>query len=370
MTIENENALKHMYGKELLSEMGKALLLAYPQFKLKKFQNLEKELINLEMKPRVRLIRDALYELLPKKFPEALAILMQSIQMRKLGGFALWPYTEFIQEYGLEYKKQSLDALSEITLLFTSEWGVRPFIRLYPDYTLNYLLKKSKSKEVNIRRWVSEGSRPRLPWGEKLFNLIEHPKLTLPLLENLKFDSELFVRKSVANHLNDITKDHPNLVIQILKKWKKEVTKKDEDNLNWIIKHSLRSLIKGGHPGALSLIGVSTDIKIRVSDFHLKNKIINMNEKLGFSFFLESDSTQDQKIVIDYIIHFVKANAKTSPKVFKLKTVILKEQEKVFINKEHHIKQITTRVYYPGQHKIEIQINGKVLLSADWKLKF
>lgn len=369
MSEENENAFKHIYGKDLLESMSSALVEVYPDFSKKQFLLLFKKLSKLEMKPRVRLIRDELKLLLPDSYPKALKILLASQKKGNLSGFSLWPYTEFIQEFGLEYQKESLNALKEITKHFTSEWGVRPFLRLYPKETLIFLEECSKDKNVHVRRWASEGARPRLPWGERLHLFIQKPKSTLKILENLKFDDELYVRKSVANHLNDITKDHPELVIQTLKAWKKKA-KSDDDKtkLDWVIKHSLRTLIKNGHKGALELIGVSHDIEVKFSGFKLASEKINMGDKIDFSFDLVSQSKKKQKIVIDYIIHFVKANKSTAPKVFKLKNIELSSGESITISKSHAIRPITTRVYYAGEHFVEIQVNGKTYGKLAWNL--
>lgn len=369
MTDENENAFKHRFGKELLKEMAKNISAVYPEFPSRKFLTLFKKLVVLEMKPRVHLIRDELKLFLPDSYPAALKILLASFKKGKMEGFILWPYTEFIQEFGLDYPEMSLEALKEITKNFTSEWGVRPFLRLYPESTLAFLLKCSLDKNVHVRRWASEGSRPRLPWGERLYLFIKKPKRTLPILENLKFDDELYVRKSVANHLNDITKDHPKLVVEILKKWQK-LAKKEEDKkkLDWITRHALRTLIKNGDRGALALIGVSSEPKVVVKELSLNKEKIKMGETLSFRFALKSSSKIPQKIVVDYIIHFVKASQSTSGKVFKLKTLELAAKETIIIEKKHHLRPITTRVYYPGKHALEIQINGKSFGKKEWIL--
>jgi 3-methyladenine DNA glycosylase AlkC len=368
-TEVNESAFKHFFDLALLQRIAKAIHTPYPSFDKKKFTALMAQLKPLEMKARVKRIRDELHQQLPANFPKALKILLVSLNDETLQGFDLWPYTEFVQTYGLDHLELSLKALKQMTTLFTSEWAIRPFLKLYPDETLSYLEQCSHDKDIKVRRWASEGSRPRLPWGERLHNFIKDPTATSKILDNLKIDPELFVRKSVANHLNDIAKDHPEYVIKVLKKWQKTTEKEHLKKIDWIIRHSLRTLIKAGHPGALSLIGVSKDTKIKLQNFKINKKKIVLGDKIIFEFDIQSLSAKPQKLVVDYIIHFVKANKKNSPKVFKLKTIeILPKQTLTFI-KSHHLKKVTTREYYSGRHVLEIQINGVVAEACNWTLE-
>ncbi len=366
---ENESALKHLYNQALLDRMAKALGRADSSFDQKRLRSLMPKLTLLEMKPRVRFIRDELYEILPKDYARALKILLQSVRVGELSGFDLWPYTEFIQLHGLKDPARSLEALREITKKFTSEWAVRPFLIQDAKGTLRYLADCTKDEDTHVRRWASEGSRPRLPWGERLQDFVRDPKPTLKILENLKFDDELYVRKSVANHLNDIAKDHPDLVVQTLARWKKEAGSRHAEKIDWTIHRSLRTLIKQGHVGALKLIGVSDKPQIAFRDLKLKPAKIAMGDRIEFAFAVQSKSKTPQRLVVDYVIHFVKSNKTTAPKVFKMKTVELKSGDVMTFEKSHHIKPITTRVYYSGIHYLEIQINGSSYGKVPWNLK-
>lgn len=365
---ENPNAFKHAINKSVLTNMAASIKKVYPTFDEKLFVSINRELEKLELKARVRLVREQLKTQLPKRYSEALEILLKSLQSNNLSGFDLWPYTEFIQTYGLDDFSLSLNALYKITELFTAEFAVRPFLKKYPTETLAYLKKCSTDANVHIRRWASEGSRSRLPWGERLDDFIKDHKPTIPILENLKFDSELYVRKSVSNHLNDMAKDHPELVIQILKKWQANSSKEHEKKIDWIIRRALRTLIKDGNPKALELVGASQNLKIKVSPLKLNKTKFKMNERIEFDFQITSGASKDQKLVVDYIIHFVKANKTTAPKVFKLKNLTLKPKEKLRLTKKHHLKPVTTRVYHSGVHFIQIQINGKTHSKVKWVL--
>lgn len=366
---DNPSALKHFYDQKLLDRMASAVEAAHSGLDASSLRRLMPKLKSLEMKPRVRVIRDELRRLLPQDFAKASDILLKSIKTRTLKSFDLWPYTEFIQLYGLDDPERSLKALREMTKHFTSEWAVRPFLTKDAKGTLEFLRECAKDPDVHVRRWSSEGSRPRLPWGERLHAFVKDPKPTLQILEILKFDDELYVRKSIANHLNDIAKDHPDVVVQTLARWKKEAGVEHLEKIDWIIHRALRTLIKNGHAGAFKLIGVSNKPEISLNGLKLSPASIKLGQRLEFRFQLKSKAKCRQKLVIDYVIHFVKANGTTAPKVFKMKTIELEAGAVLNVVKAHHIKPITTRVYYPGRHAVEIQINGVSMGKTPWTLQ-
>jgi 3-methyladenine DNA glycosylase AlkC len=366
--VEDKNALRHMFDKAHLKRTADALFAAYPAFDRKRYLASFTSLTSLPMKARVRYLSDELRALLPPDYAKALSILMKAVRGGKLQSFDLWPVTEFVQSYGLEELESSLEALKEITTHFTSEWAIRPFLNKYPKDTIKFLLKCARESNTNIRRWASEGTRPRLPWGERLHDFVKDPSPTLPILEELKFDDELFVRKSVANHINDIAKDHPALAIRLLKQWMNEAGPKDQKKVEWTIRRALRTLVKEGHPEALSLLGVSSEAAVEIRKLRLGKEDLRMGEKLEFSFLTRSLSDRVQKLIIDYRIHFVKANGKPSAKVFKLRNFVLGPKSEIEVGKAHHIKEITTREYYNGVHTLDIQINGVVRKSAKFTL--
>jgi 3-methyladenine DNA glycosylase AlkC len=361
-------ALKHMYNRAFLNRVNSAFVFAFPAFDQKQFLGLMPKLEKLEMKDRVRLVRDEFKRQLPADYAKALKILVKVAEAQDLKAFDLWPFTEFVQSYGVDHPQISLEALRFLTTKFTAEWAVRPFIKAHPKLTLKFLNNCALSSDEHLRRWASEGTRPRLPWGERLQDFVKDPKPALPILEKLKFDESLYVRKSVANHLNDIAKDHPQLVVKILSRWKKEAGSKHQEKIQWTIHRALRSLIKDGHAGALGLIGVSAKAEIQFKNFKLLQKKIRMGERVEFEFEIHSLSPRTQKLVVDYVIHFVKSNQTTAPKVFKLKTFEISKKASLQIKKSHHIKPITTRKYYAGEHQLEIQINGKALGRQAWIL--
>jgi 3-methyladenine DNA glycosylase AlkC len=368
-TVQNESAFKHLFNQTLITRIVKALQGAYPTFNQKQFKIHIKGIEKLEMKARVHLLRDAMAATLPTHYPAALKILLESTTSGALKGFDIWPYTEYIQKYGLDHHALSLHALKTLTSLFTSEWAVRPFLRTAPGETLSWLEKCAKDRNAHVRRWASEGSRSRLPWGERLNHLIAHPKLTLPILESLKHDPELYVRKSVANHLNDISKDNPTLVINTLKRWLKEARPDQRPRIDWILKHALRTMIKSGDRNALELIGVAPDAPVVISQFRIDREKVTLGERVGFTFVVHSKSQRPEKLVVDYIIHYLRANGKHSAKVFKLKTISLPAKARVPITGKHHFREVTTRTHYSGEHRLEIQINGRILKKVTIQLK-
>lgn len=366
---DNPQAFKHWINGELMKKMAHALSQAYPQFPTQNFLKAKSQLSNLELKARVQLIRDLLYRDLPQDYLKALKIIMDSLKTGTLKGFDLWPYTEFVQTYGLEHFDESLKALFELTQKFTAEFAVRPFLIQKPEKSYAQLLKWAEDANPHVRRWTSEGTRPRLPWGVKLHSAIQNPREGLKILEKLKFDPEIYVRKSVANHLNDIAKDHADLVVKTLSDWGRDVPPEYQAHFKWIQRHALRSLIKRGYKPALKLMGVTGSAQVRCSPIQLEKRTYKINETLKFQFQLQSTSRKTQKLIVDYIVHYRKARNQNSPKVFKLKTFEIQPGEILRIEKKHSLREVTTRRHYAGPHRLDIQINGVVISGIDWVLK-
>lgn len=366
---ENPSAFKLWINASCLKRLAQAIKLAHPSFDQKALTSLQKQLAPLELKERVNLIAEALKEGLPQP-PTSIEILTSAAEKADLKGFDLWPFTQYIELFGLDHFEASMKALYLLTQRFTAEFAIRPFLVEHEKETLKVLEKWAEDPNHHVRRLASEGSRPRLPWGLRLTQFIQNPKSTLVLLEKLKYDPELYVRKSVANHLNDISKDHPDLVIQTLKKWNENVPAQHREHLQWITRRALRTLLKNGNSQALELIGVRPIEKLlAVSKLKIKNKKVKMNGTLEFSFDIQSKCKEPLKLHVDYVIHHRKANKSHSEKVFRLKTFELPAKSETTIQRRHAIKPITTRKYYSGEHWIEIQINGKRVAKEKWLLQ-
>lgn len=364
--MSEESAFKNMINKSVVENLAIEISAVFPKFNKKEFMKVSSELASLELKARVLAITAALKTHLPESYPEALKILVKAMERDHLSGFSLWPFSEYISQFGLDHFDDSMKAMYVMTSRFTSEFAIRPFILKNHAKVLRYFLKWSADKNVHIRRWTSEGSRPILPWGGKIPLFIMDPTHTLHILDKLKFDEELYVRKSVANHLNDMTKNHPALVIDVLKMWQKSCPPQHQEKLDWIKRHALRVLIKKGDKQALAMMGVTGEGKVKLTDVKLNKKKFKINDKLEFEFEITSTSKGPQKLVIDYAIDFVKSNGKKSAKIFKLKSFYIEGRETVSIKKSHSLKPITTMTYYKGLHHLSIQVNGKRLTETEW----
>jgi 3-methyladenine DNA glycosylase AlkC len=247
-----------------------------------------------------------------------------------------------------------MQALYQMTKRFSAEGAIRAFLLKHPERTLAILSDWAEDENPHVRRLVSEGTRPRLPWTMQLKPFIEDPRPVLKLLEKLKTDPVLMVRRSVANNLNDIAKDNPALVVKTLRRWMKI---KDEGT-QWLIRHAARTLIKQGNRDVLAALGFDSKVEIGVSKIQLDKSAVRMGEDITFSFEIISKSKRTQNLVIDYVIHHVKANGRLTPKVFKLTKKRLAAGESVSLSKRHSFRPISTRKYHAGEHQITIQING------------
>lgn len=371
--MEQTFQVRDVFNENAVNVLAANLLGAWREFDAKGFRHA----VNSQLKPlsfseRAALIRDSLWEFLPKDYPHALKIMLKSLppelekrEITNYDGFIIMPLNDYVAKYGLSHYDLSMQALYEMTKRFTAEGAIRAFILGEPEKTLAILSQWAEDENCHVRRLVSEGTRPRLPWTMQLKPFIENPRPVLALLEKLKTDPELMVRRSVANNLNDIAKDNPDLVVATLKRW----SRIDDEGTQWLIRHAARTLVKQGNQGALSVLGFDANTEISVQDIRLDKPTVKLGEDLVFSFNVKSKSMRAQNLVIDYVIHHVKANGKLAPKVFKLTKKKLEASESVEVEKRHSFRLINTRKYYSGTHRLEIQVNGKVYGGIDFELK-
>jgi 3-methyladenine DNA glycosylase AlkC len=369
MKKENPNAFKNWINETVVVSIGASIKGEYPAFQVSEFNKLSSELAPLELKARVMLITDNLRKYLPQNYASALRIIDLILKQEKLKGFALWPFSEFISKFGTEHLDQSMGAMVKLTKLFTSEFAIRPFLLKDHQSVLEHMIKLAMSKNHHVRRFVSEGTRPILPWGGNIPAFIKDPLLTMNLLDSLKYDDELYVRKSVANHLNDHAKNHPKLVTDTLKKWEQNCPPEHLDKILWIKRHALRILIKKGNVDALKLMGVTGAAKIKLNSFKITKKVYKRGEQLTMNFEVKSSGIKKQKLIIDYAIDFLKSNGKYGRKIYKLKSLDLGPTEVLKIQKNHSLKPITTMKYYSGKHFLILQVNGQEIKKVPWELK-
>lgn len=360
------------FNERGVRELAGNLSRAWPAFRRESFlRDILPNLTPLGLNERCALIRDTLHAHLPKEFPKAVAILLEALGPERPNegpdsypGFHIMAVCAYVAEYGIDDPARALPALREMTKRFSAEFAIRPFLDRHTDATLTALHAWARDPHPQVRRLASEGSRPRLPWGMRLQKFVRDPKPVLGILDLLKEDPELFVRRSVANNLNDIAKDHPDLVVATLKRWKNV----RNPGTQWLVKHALRTLLKQGHPEALELLGYPRDVQVRITPLRVAPARIRVGDVVTIQFDVRSTAKTAQALMIDYIVHHVKANGRTSPKVFKLTTRQLKPGETARIEKRHSFRPIGIRPYYPGTHAIEIQVNGQTRGRATFEL--
>lgn len=310
---------------------------------------------NLELKARINWISKMIDKHLPSSFQTTVNILKDSLSKTSIESmFAFAAYPEYVSIRGCtkEDLNLSLYMLGEFTKRFSAEFAIRDFINMFPEETYNIMLEWSKSKNVHQRRLASEGLRPKLPWA--LGINFDYKKGCLPL-HNLFNDKERYVTRSVANHLNDISKIDPELVLSILNKWK-ESNKQESKEMEYIISHSLRTLVKKGHKGTLEFLGYGTSPKIDVLNLTIKNQSIKIGDSIEFSF--EIIGKGNEELIVDYKVIYPMANTKKSEKVFKIKKLSVKKDSSTIISKKHAFRVMTTKKLYSGNYVLIIQING------------
>lgn len=357
------DALKNYFNAETVRSLGRDFQKAWPSFDRSRFEALALESFEpLGLTQRGWAVAEAIQTCMPFDFSKAVRIMTKALgptletsELKGMEVFRYMPAAFWVSKYGIDHVVPSLEFQYEVTQRFTAEFSIRSFIERHPQTVLPMLKRWAQDKSAHVRRLVSEGSRPRLPWAARLRLMQNRPELGIELLELLKDDPELYVRRSVANHLNDIGKDHPELAVRVAKRWLQDA----DENRRWIVKHALRDLIKKGHPGALQAMGAGQEPKLRVKLIALDPKKPRIGSQLRFQCRVESRATRRQDLLVDFAVHFVKANGKTAPKIFKLTRLDLPPRANATLSGRVSFKPMTTRKHYPGRHRLDLRINGK-----------
>ncbi len=346
-------ALKEMFDAERFRKMARELKSMDAGFAASRFIKLGLAgLEELSLMQRLRRMTECLHATLPADYAVALDRL-RALAPKIDKAFVTLVLPDFVGCYGLDHFEASMKALQDFTRFGSSEFAVREFLRRDPKRTLAVMLRWSRDEDEHVRRLASEGCRPRLPWSFHLPALSADPELVLPILENLKTDPSLYVRKSVANHLNDITKAHPAWVLTVLRRWPRE-----DPRTAWIARHALRTLIKAGHDEALALIGATGQAEVAIESLQLHPARLQLGETFQLAVKIRSTSQAGQRLVVDYAVHYVKKSGASSQKVFKWKEVSLAPGESITLTRRQTIKDFTTRAHYPGRHDVTLLING------------
>jgi 3-methyladenine DNA glycosylase AlkC len=372
------DAFKNLINPALVRACGEHLQRRWRGFDRHGFERLALHgLADLEMKARAMQIADALEATLPEDFDRAAGLIESTLAPAATGdaldfrntdaglaGWIGWPLGEFLARRGQAEPERGLRALHALTQRFTGEFAIRPYLVNHFELTLRTLSGWTGDRSAHVRRLVSEGSRPRLPWGLQIKALIADPTPTLPLLRALQDDDSEYVRRSVANHLNDIAKDHPGVVAHWLESHLPEATPERRA----LLKHASRTLVKKGDARVLKAWGLGGTYRGEAT-LAIAPRRIAVGGAVALELRLVSTSAKPQPLAIDYVVHHVKANGSTSPKVFKGWQLTLAPRETRVLAKSHSLKPITTRVYYPGEHRVDVQANGKLVASASFVLR-
>lgn len=355
--------LKDILGPQALAVIADAGVSASTRFDHAGFLSAASDgLDTLSIMERVRHIADALYIALPPQYREALEIIRAMVP-RLTHGFQAVAVTEYVARYGLGDFDRSLIALTDLTRFGSAEFAIRPFLLQDAERTLAVMARWTSSADEHVRRLASEGSRPRLPWASRIPALRDDPTLAAQILDALKADPSAYVRKSVANHLNDIAKDRPDWLLDRLSEWPI-----DDPHTVWIIRHALRTLIKRGEPRALALIGVGHGAFVTVRRFSIEPHVVRLGETIVLDAELASTSPEDQRLVVDYRIHYARAGGKTAAKVFKLRTFGLPAGQTAKLEIRQAIRDFSTRRHYPGRHEVELIVNGLTMANTAFEI--
>jgi 3-methyladenine DNA glycosylase AlkC len=352
---------KDELGPDLGRRLAAELTSAWPSFPTRRFtRGLAAELEPLELLARVDLLAGRLARTLPEPFSDAAEVLWRTLDSPTFTGWMTLPCGTFVAQAGIEHPDVALPLLAGLTPRWSSEAAIRPFIDRHPDLTYEYLRRWSTDDDEHVRRLVSEGTRPRLPWAPQLRGLIADPSPNVPLLDALVDDPSPYVRRSVANHLNDISKDHPDIALHLAGRWLAR-----GEGAAWAVGHGLRTLVKRGDPAALELLGVTTGADIELLDISVEPVAVRIGEAVTLTFTLAvADGEGPADAVIDYRVHYVGARGVKAPKVFKLTRRRLEAGQPVTISRRHAFEHVSIRRIIPGRHTIDVQVNGRVLGSA------
>lgn len=355
-------ALKDNFSKEYFQALGKLLKQQVPEVSVSKFVShcYPPAFERMELKDRMRHTAKVLGSFLNPHYPTACHQLIgiiegfeQSTNPKETIQVAHLFFPEFITAYGLTDIKTSIQTMERVTQFISCEFAVRPFLISEEMKMLSQMLKWSKHPHAGVRRLASEGSRPRLPWGMKIPALIHNPNLILPILENLREDPNETVRRSVANSLNDISKDHPEVVLEIAHRWRNTSAETDA-----ILKHGLRTLLKKGNPKALKQYNLNANL-VTCKSFRLLTSKIKTGHRIEFEFSIQNTSNKTQTARIEYKVYFLRNNGTHSGKVFKISERQLLPGEILRLSRQHSFRPITTMRYYPGKQAVALVVNGK-----------
>ena len=356
-------SMKNWFNEDIYRRSATQLAGLHARFDAERFINHVLEGLNeRELMARLHRTAEAFHLALSLSFAEQLDVLRAHAPQIGHNFVGIWP-SAHVAAHGLDRSELALPALRDLTRHGSAEFAIRPFLVRDLTGTLAVLREWAKSDDEHVRRLASEGSRPRLPWGLRLQALVADPSPTLPLLNALRTDPSLYVRKSVANHLNDIAKDHPEFVLDSVADWNRS-----DARTAWIVKHGLRTLVKKGHTRALTMFGAGAKAKIEAT-LSARPQRIHLGDTIAFSVSLTSTSRRPQQLIVDYVVHYARASGRASEKVFKWTTLTLAPGETIELEKHQPFRDFSIRKHHPGKHLVELQVNGQRLARTEFMLQ-
>ncbi|SIQ29334.1 3-methyladenine DNA glycosylase AlkC [Rhizobium sp. RU20A] len=359
--------LKNLIDPALVATMTTALTASSPDFDAARFTSIAlADLDRLELMQRAQQVRAALEASLPADFAAAADSLERALPSGErpgLKGWALLPVNQFVALHGLDHFDRSLALLKALTPHFTAEFGIRAFIAADQKRALATIAGWVDDPDPHVRRLASEGTRPRLPWALQLKALIAEPRPILPILSALIDDPSDYVRRSVANSLNDIAKDHPDVVAEVVATHLPGASRERRQ----LLRHACRTLLKRGEAAILGHFGFAQTEAITAT-LTLGANRVRFGDSLPLTLTVENRGPVASELMIDYAVHHVKADGSLSPKVFKWTAVSLAPGETRRLERRHALRPITTRRYYPGRHAVDIRVNGAILADAEFDL--
>ncbi|MCC6623659.1 MAG: DNA alkylation repair protein [Deltaproteobacteria bacterium] len=362
---DNPKAFKHHLGRDAVLAIADDVGRVHGRFDRGRFVAVADRLGPLELKARAAAITEALHEALALPYPRAIDVVQAACPPPEAshGAFGAWPLVHYVGRFGLEHPQRSLAALRAMTATFSGEFDVRPYIVKDPDLALDTLARWVDDPSEHVRRLVSEGTRPRLPWGLRLQALVADPSPGLALIERLHADESEYVRRSVANHLNDVSKDHPARAVAVASRW----LDGGAPTTRALVTHALRHLVKKGHAGALAALGHGDARGLEVASLDVP-RTVAIGGHLALALVVRNRARRARSVVVDFAVHYLGARGAKAPKVFKLRTLELAAGAEVTLAKRHPMRHVSIRSLVPGPHRVDVQVNGVVLAGADFTL--
>ena len=351
--------LKDLYSPAFVDRFASIMEKTNPQFNPVLFTKnvFHNDWHQMELKQRMKHIAGVLHQFLPPQYPDALNVIRYTIDELKANDFTaaleFMFFPHYIETYGLKHFDESVGAFEKITPFTSCEFAVRPFLLNYGARMIEIMTQWSTNQDHHVRRLASEGTRPRLPWAIALPFLKKDPTPLLPILENLKNDPSEYVRRSVANNLNDISRDHPQVVIDLARKWKGS-----NETTDAIVRHGTRTLLKQGNRETLRLFGLNGS-SVELREFSLAENNVSNGGDLRFSVSFRNTGRKAKIIRLEYAVYYLRQKGRISKKVFKISERSYAPGEETTINRKQSFRPITTRRYYSGQHQVSVIINGK-----------